>query len=69
MATMIRVLKFGWLALVLGGGGAFTLLSLLSDDPFGAAVLAGIVLVLALATLLFPDDARPRRGFEPHRRR
>ena len=66
---MIRFLKFGWLALVLGGGGAFAVLSLLSDDPGGAAVLAGIVLVLALATLLIPDDGRSRRGFEPHRRR
>ena len=66
---MLRFLKYGWLALVLGGGAVVTVLSLLSDDPGGAAVMAGIGLVLALATLLIPDEGRPRRGFEPHRRR
>jgi hypothetical protein len=66
---MLRFLKLGWLALVLGGGAVATIVTLLSDDPGGAAVLAGIVLVLALATLLFPGEAAPRRGFEPHRKR
>jgi hypothetical protein len=69
---MVRFLKLVWLSAVILGGGALVIFSLASADPGGAAVLAGIALLLGLVTLLFPDDGHDRRkhrGFEPHRRR
>lgn len=70
---MLHALKTGWLVIVLCGGAGLALLALLAHDPGGAAVMAGIALLLALVPFLLPEgNSAPRRksrGFEPHRRR
>jgi hypothetical protein len=67
---VLRLLKFGFVAIVVGGGTALALVELLTRDYGGAAVMAGIVITAALAARFLGDEAprKKSRGFEPGRR-
>ena len=66
---MRHYLRKGTFGVVLGVGGAFTIVAYDNGNPSGAAIYAALTVVAALAVLLLIDGPpRKSRGFEPHRK-
>lgn len=53
---MFRLLKLGWIAFALAGGGSASALALYASDPHRALITGGLTLVAVLAALLIDQD-------------